>query len=268
MRIGLYQHHPEFGAPARNTARAGEALGAVDADLVVLPELFNTGYQFVSEEEVRSLAEEIPGGETCRAMQALAEARGMTLVFGMAEKAGGRVYNSAAVMGPEGFVGRYRKVHLFSEEKRFFSSGDTPFPVFRIRKAAIGVMICFDWMFPEAARCLALQGAEIICHPANLVLPHCQEAMRTRSLENGVFSVTANRVGTEARGGKAALTFTGRSQILDPSGRPIAALSSGDEGILIADVNPAEARDKTLNPFNDRLADRRPVFYRPLGEPA
>ena len=261
IRVGVYQNHPLFGQVDRNIERAVKDLSEIDANLVVLPELFNTGYQFVSRGETEGLAEEIPAGRTCEAMMALARARDMFLVFGLAEKDGARIYNSAAVVGPEGFVGRYRKTHLFAEEKCWFDPGDDGFRVFDLGHAIIGVMICFDWLFPESVRVLALLGADIICHPVNLVLPHCQAAMTTRSLENGVFSITANRIGTESRGGKSPLTFTGNSQILDNQGRVITKLEENDTGVVITDINPEQARNKSVTLQNDRFKDRRPEFY-------
>ncbi|MEE4351686.1 MAG: nitrilase-related carbon-nitrogen hydrolase [Desulfatiglans sp.] len=264
MRIGAYQTNPLFGEVKKNVIEAVEDLSQADADLVVLPELFNTGYQFVSVDEVADLAEEIPSGRTCQAMMSLARDRDLSLVFGLAEKDNGRFFNSAAIVGPAGFVGKYRKTHLFDEEKDFFSPGDTGFRVFEIDQAVIGVMICFDWWFPESARSLALLGADIICHPANLVLPQCQQAMLTRSLENGVFTITANRVGSESRGGKARLLFTGQSQIVDRFGKRLARLSEEQTGLAVTTVSPEEARNKGIARRNDRFADRRPRFYQPL----
>ncbi len=147
MRIGVYQNHPEFGETQANVAKAVQDLSSVDAQLVVLPELFNTGYQFVSMQEMDSLAEGIPSGDTCRAMISLARDRDMFLVFGLAEKDGTRFYNSAVLVGPDGFIGKYRKTHLFFEEKDFFSPGNTGFNVYDIGLARVGIMICFDWWF-------------------------------------------------------------------------------------------------------------------------
>lgn len=264
MRVGVYQNLPFFGQVDTNIENAIRDLSSVEADLIVLPELFNTGYQFVSRQEVEDLSEDVPSGKTCQAMMKLARDRDMFLVFGLAERAGSRVYNSAAIAGPRSFVGIYRKTHLFAEEKYFFDPGDTGFRVFDLGPARIGVMICFDWIFPESARVLTLLGADVICHPANLVLPHCQAAMRTRSIENSVFSLTANRIGTESRGGKNPLRFTGNSQILDSQGRHIAGMGDEDTGVVIVDIDPKEARDKSVTAQNDRLKDRRTDFYKPL----
>lgn len=264
MKVGFYQSHPLFGKVKENLEQAVQEISRVKADLIVLPELFNTGYRFVSREEVSELAEEIPSGKTCRAMFGLARDLGMIMVFGLAEKEGKCLYNSAAVIGPGGFIGKYRKIHLFAEEKLFFDPGDEGFTVFDVGQAVLGVMICFDWLFPESARVLAVLGADIICHPANLVLPYCQKAMVTRSLENGVFTITANRIGTESRGDYDVLTFTGESQILDNEGRVLAGLGGNDTGIVIADVDPEKARNKSVTKFNERITDRRPEFYGPL----
>ena len=264
MRAGFYQDWPVFGEVDNNVSRALRIISGVDADIVVLPELFNTGYQFINREEALGLAEEIPSGKTCEAMILLAQTKSMFLVFGLVEKDRDHIYNSAVIAGPKGFVGVYRKTHLFFEEKAVFDPGNTGFQVFNLGKARIGVMICFDWWFPESARTLALLGADIICHPANLVLPNCQQVMLARSLENGVFSITSNRVGVEARGGKTALTFTGESQIIDNKGLLITKMGNNEKGIMIADIDPVLARDKSITEYNDRFKDRRPEFYTPL----
>ncbi|RLF53695.1 MAG: acyltransferase, partial [Thermoplasmata archaeon] len=142
MRVGLYQSHPIFGEVDANVERAMEDLWEIKADLLVLPELFATGYQFISKEEVRKLAEEIPNGKTCQAMLELAKRKNVHVVFGLAEREKENLYNAAAVVGPAGLVGRYRKTHLFFDEKTFFDPGDTGFQVFDLGFATVGVMIC------------------------------------------------------------------------------------------------------------------------------
>ena len=264
MHVGLYQNDPAFGEVGKNIQTAEDALSSVKADLIVLPELFNTGYQFTSKKEAESLAEEIPYGDTCKSMLRLARTKKMHLVFGLAERFKEKTFNSAAVVGPKGLLGVYRKTHLFFEEKFIFDPGDTGFKVFKAGNTSIGVMICFDWVFPESARILALMGAQIICHPSNLVLPHCQAAMVTRSLENGVFSITANRIGRESRAGKDPLLFTGMSQILDNRGKVLNHLGSSNSGVIISDIDPTQADKKDMTIHNNLLSDRRIEFYSPL----
>lgn len=262
MRVGFYQFDPQFGEVARNLDVVTAELERVEADLIVLPELFASGYQFLSREEAYRFAEPVPDGLTVRRLVDIAKHRKIYLVAGLPEHAGGRCYNSAVVVGPSGFLGCYRKTHLFYEETQFFTPGDSGFLVWDIGPAKIGVMICFDWYYPEAARTLAMQGADIICHPSNLVLPNCPDSMPVRCLENRVFAVTCNRIGSEARGGKERLTYIGQSEVVTPQGVIQRRASRDREELAIVEIDPAQARNKSLNRYNDLLRDRRPSLYR------
>ena len=262
MRVGYYQNDPEFGNVARNLDRLISGLEGVEADLMVLPELCASGYQFVSRDEVRDLAENVPDGVTTKRLIDVARRKGMVIVAGLPERAGAAFYNSAVVVGPQGAIGCYRKTHLFFEETLFFSPGDTGFQVWDIGPARIGAMICFDWYYPESARTLALKGAEIICHPSNLVLPHCPDSMPVRCLENRVFAVTCNRTGSEARGGKDRLTYIGNSEVVSPRGAILHRAPCDREELWTIDIDPAEARDKSVTPYNDLLRDRRESLYK------
>jgi predicted amidohydrolase len=163
--------------------------------------------------------------------------------------------------GPDGFIGVYRKTHLFAEEKLWFSPGDTGFRVWQTPIGNIGIMVCFDWFFPESARTLALKGADLIAHPANLVLPYCPDAMPTRCLENRVYAVTANRTGREQRGGKERLEFIGTSEIVSPAGEVLCRAARDSEEFGSAEIDIAAARNKNLNPFNNLFEDRRKEYY-------
>ena len=262
MRIGFFQFAPVFGEVSHNLDKVVETLGQADADLIVLPELFASGYQFVSQQEVITLSESVPNGPTTQRLIDLAKRRRMVIVAGLPERAGPACYNSAVVVGPSGFIGCYRKTHLFFEETLFFTPGDTGFQVWDIRLAKIGVMICFDWYYPEAARTLALKGAEIICHPSNLVLPNCPDSMPVRCLENRVFAITSNRTGSEARGGKDQISFIGNSEVVAPRGAILHRATRDQEELYIVEVDPAAARNKALTPYNDLLRDRRESLYR------
>jgi predicted amidohydrolase len=262
MRIGYYQYEPMFGAVGKNLDTIRATLEQADADLIVLPELCASGYQFVSAEEVQRLAEPVPDGPTTRMLIDVAKRRKMHLVAGLPELAGSVLYNSAVVVGPSGFIGCYRKSHLFFEETLWFTPGDTGFQVWNIGSATIGVMICFDWYYPESARTLALMGADIICHPSNLVLPNCPDSMPVRCLENRVFAVTCNRIGTESRGGKDPLTYIGNSEVVSARGVILRRAPRDREELAIVEIDPAEARNKQLTRYNDLLRDRRPDLYR------
>jgi len=260
MKIGFIQFNVQFGDKDQNLKTVERLMQQRDGDLWVLPELFNTGYLFASRDELQQLAEEVPHGKTTEALISLAQKSNSHIVAGLAEQEQGKFYNTAVYVNPHGFVGKYRKIHLFFEEKFLFQPGDLPFPVFDTGDGRIGLMLCFDWVFPEAARTLALKGADILCHPSNLVLPYCQKAMKTRCLENHVFAVTCNRIGTEQRAGKK-LTFTGGSQIVTIRGSVFTRAGAKKEAVGVMDIDPLRARHKYITEHNHLLDDRRPEMY-------
>ncbi len=261
MNVGFVQNEPRFGEVRENLARLEALLENIRADLLVLPELFNTGYQFTSREEALALAEPVEGGATFDWLTRAAKRSGGALVAGVAELDGGRVYNSAVLVNADGLLGRYRKAHLFDDEKHMFDAGDVPLQVFDTGFARVGIMICFDWRFPETARTLALKGADIIAHPSNLVLKHCPDAMVTRCLENRVFAITADRVGAEARLPDKGHRFIGQSQIVDPDGEVLYRASRDREEVKVLDIDLARAREKRINANNDLFQDRREDLY-------
>src|SRR3990167_2458909 len=264
VRISFLQTSPAFGNIKENVKRVVDKIYSIDTHLLVLPELFNTGYQFESKKEVALLAEEVPTGWTSQRLIQIARNKRIFIVAGLAEKEGSSLYNSSILIGPKGFIGRYRKAHLFWNEKRFFTAGNTPFEVYNIGLARVGMMICFDWLFPEVARILALKGADVICHPSNLVLPHCPQAMITRCLENRVFAITANRIGIEKRIKGQKLKFIDQSEIVAPNGRILCRASDNKEKIGIAEIDPRTAQNKSITSLNNIFVDRRKKFYKPL----
>ena len=237
---------------------------AKQARLVVFPECALTGYCFENLQEALPYAETIPGPSTqllasvCRRTRAY-------LVLGMLERDGDRCFNAAALIGPEGVVGKYRKVHLpFLGVDRFVDSGDLGFAVHETRLGRIGLNICYDGSFPESARTMALKGADMILLPTNWPKGAEQFAeflVNARGLENHVFSVAVNRVGIE-RG----FRFIGRSRIADPSGRTLALASADEEEVIFAEIDPSAARDKHITRVPgkheiNRFKDRRPRYY-------
>lgn len=259
MIIGYIQNAPLFGEKEKNFAQVRDLALGVKADLLVLPELFATGYTFTSEQEARSLAEPADG-PTAHFLKELSEQTGAVVVAGFIEEEGGRIYNSSIMVHGTKILGTYRKIHLFNKEKLWFSPGDKPLDVYQVNGMNIGMMICFDWFFPETARTLAIRGAQIIAHPSNLVMPYCQNSMVTRCLENRVFAVTANRIGREARG-EDDFTFTGRSQITGFDGSILASAPLDEISIRTVEIDIHHADNKLINPFNDLIGDRRKDFY-------
>ena len=263
LRVAFVQGKPAFGHVAENLEHGLALAKGVAGDLVILPELWSSGYVFSSHAEVEALAESAADGPTARALKAAARRERRTYVAGFPERSRGRFYNSAMLVGPAGVRAVYRKIHLFEREREWFSPGNLPFAVHRVGPARVGLMICFDWRFPEAARALALLGADVIAHPSNLVFAIAQEALRTRALENRVYIATANRTGVEARPG-GRVPFTGRSQVVDPSGEVVVRAGKTDEVALTAKCDLERARDKWLTRKTPLFGARRPRFYRAL----
>ncbi len=266
MQVAYVQYNPAYLSVGQNLKQIEALLEGIEADLFVLPELFASGYFFRSRADLETVAEPIPDGPTTQWMIDRCRQTGAVMVGGLPERDGDRFYNSAVVIGPEGLISRYRKVHLFYEEKLHFRPGDLGFQVFEVtdrngQPYRLGVMICFDWYFPEAARTLALQGADVIAHPSNLVRPDCPRAMPIRALENHVFTITANRYGVESNG-RETLRFIGRSLICDPSGRVLQEAPPEGDQVGLAKIEPQEARNRRITPYNDLFADRRPGCYR------
>jgi 5-aminopentanamidase len=263
MEIGIVQNNPRFGEKSANIRALLDGMAEKKADLYVLPELCATGYNFSAQSQADGMAEPFsPEGETFNAFAEFAHRRNCRIVYGFIEKSDQGIFNSAGMVGPDGACGLYRKIHLFDREKLFFKPGDLGFQVFPTPWGTVGIMICFDWYFPESARTLCLKGAELIAHPSNLVLPHCPDSMPVRCRENRIFVATANRVGTEDRGG-VALTFIGQSQMTSPLGEILFRASKEHAQVLTCDVDLAQAERKNLNQYNHLINDRRPEFYMP-----
>ena len=259
MIIGYVQTDPIFGEKEQNFLQIENLLKDIKADLIVLPELFATGYTFLSKEEAINLAEDIDG-RTAKFLKKIAKLTNAIIVGGFIEKDDNKIYNSAMLVSNSKVIGVYRKIHLYYKEKLWFSPGDKKLKVYEIDKFKVGMMICFDWIFPETARSLALLGADIIAHSANLVLPFCQKAMVTRCLENRVFAITANRIGNEVRGDDN-FNFTGGSQITANNGAILSSAPKDKIYVDFVDIDLEKARDKKLNDFNELFLDRRPDYY-------
>lgn len=257
------QAQPRFGRTAENLERGIALARGTEADLVVLPELWSSGYVFSSRKEVAALAEDAAAGPTAQALASAARRDRRHYVAGLPEWHRGRAYNSALLVGPSGVKAVYRKLHLFERERHWFSPGNLPLAVHRVGPARVGIMICFDWRFPEVARVLALMGADVIAHPSNLVFPDAQRAMLTRSLENRVYTVTANRIGLDRRPA-GCVRFTGRSQIVDPTGHVLVSAGAAETVVRSRPCTLALARDKALTPKTHLVRARRPRFYRKL----
>jgi predicted amidohydrolase len=262
--------HPKVGEIDSNVKKSLtmiEEASKNGANLIVLPELANSGYVFNSREEAFKLSEEIPGGKTSKAWMDSAKKNNVYIVAGINERDDNLLYNSSVIIGPTGYIGTFRKVHLWNEENLFFEPGNLGFPVFKTPIGRIGSNICYDSWFPESFRLAALQGADIVCVPTNWVpIPGQVKGERAMAHSlimaashcNSIFIAAADRVGEE-RG----QPFEGQSIITSYTGWPIAGPASRDkEEIIYAELNLADARRKrNWNEYNQPLRDRRTDVY-------
>ena len=272
VTVAGVQFDPRIGKLRENCTRILEMTGSAasqGARLIVFPECALSGYVFDDLDEARAAAERIPGPFT-DALAATCKHLGVYVVAGMLEDLGDALYNSAVLCGPEGLVGVYRKTHLpYLGVDRLAALGPDPYRVYETGIGRIGMLICYDFRFPESARCLALRGADIIALPTNW--PEGAQGVPefvapARALENRVFVVAINRAGEE-RGAR----FIGNSQIVDPAGRRLVLAQTTGETVITAAFDPTQARQKRLiiNPgvFEiDTVGDRRPELYHRIVE--
>jgi N-carbamoylputrescine amidase len=272
IRVASVQTNPAMNAVRDNVEAMVATMGDLARDrvqLAVFPELATTGYMFTDAEECRTVAEEIPTGPTTERLLLACAEYDMHLVFGIAEKDGDRLYNSSVLLGPTGYIGKYRKLHLWNKENIIFSPGDLGLAVHETTLGKLGILICYDLWFPEAARTLALDGAEILCVPTNWVPIAAGDgpdgsAMATVLCSaaahcNGIPMVAADRCGTE-RG----QDFLGRSVITSHTGWTAAGPAPTlTEHVLVADLDTAAiGPGREWNDFNNPIADRRTDSYR------
>jgi predicted amidohydrolase len=267
VKIAGLQMDPKILEKEKNLARCLELIELTareGARLIVLPECALTGYCFSSLEEALPVAEPVPGPSTEKLMATCRELN-VYVIVGLLEKDGDKCYNTAVLLGPHGRVGKHRKLHLpYVGIDCFLDRGDLPLTVYDTEVGKIGMGICYDLMFAEHSRVLALQGADILVFPASW--PRVGRVLSdyivpTRAIENHVFCVAVNRAGTE-RGTQ----FPGGSKIAHWFGRALAEGKRDEEDILYAEVEPAEARQKRYVIVSgeheaDFINDRRPEFY-------
>lgn len=254
------QFEPTLGDKEGNVTRllelTEEAI-ARGARLVVLPEMGTTGYCWTGREEVAPLVEPIPGSTTDRFAN-LAARKGVWVVVGMPEedRRTGGFFNSAALVGPAGVVGTYRKTHSFITEVRWARDGDLALPVFDTPVGRLGILICMDAEYPEPARVLALSECDIVCFLTNWLGEKSPSAYWIqRAYENGTYWIAANRYGLERQ-----VQFSGGSSIIGPEGEVLDRVDAAD-GIALAEVDPGRARSVRAR----RLGFRRPELCQSLG---
>ena len=234
------------------------------AQLIVFPECVLSGYIFSSLDEAIPYMETIPGPFT-EELTAQAKKHNVYIAAGMLEIDGDNHYNSSVLVGPEGFVGKYRKMHLpYLGIDKFIDKGDLGFKVYKTDIGNIGMHICYDCNFPECARVMALMGADILVLPTNW--PESRQRVAEyvvlcRAYENKVNFVAVNRVGNERNA-----RFIGLSRIIDTRGDIVASANDDSEQIIYGNISLLEARKKQMILKNREFemnffAGRRPEYY-------
>ena len=267
-RVACHQLAPAVGDLEGNRARALAALdaaAAAGAEIVVLPELANSGYVFRDAAEAQALAEPADG-PTVSGWAERAAARDLVVVGGFAElDADGRLRNSAALVDASGLRAVYRKAHLWDREADAFAPGDEPPAVLDTPHGQIGVMVCYDLEFPEWVRAAALQGAELLCVPTNWPREPRPAGERPMEVMRAMVAASTNRMAVavcDRCGPERGVEWVAGSAIVGPDGWLLAGPPAVPEpALLLADVDLAAARDKAVGPRNDALADRRPALY-------
>ena len=272
--VACCQLAPVLGDPAANREHvAGAVARAAErgARVVVLPELVSSGYVFESQAEARASAE-AADGETVALWARLAADHELVIVGGFCELAGGEVFNSAALVDPGGLRCVYRKAHLWDAERFWFTPGSAAPPVVPTRFGRIGVMICYDLEFPEWVRLPALDGAQLLCAPANWPAFPRPDGERPAEIVRVQADAAVNRMFIAARdrtGEERGVAWVGGSVIVDADGWPLAEATMTAGPITIAaGCQLGNALDKAIGPRNDVHADRRPALYHRVAEEA
>lgn len=259
MKISIVQSHPALLDIATTTRRLKKQLQECrdqEADLIILPELANSGYSFTSKEDAAALAEPANGnGPFLSFLSNYCHQYAKEIITGFAEESEEGTFNSAALIDENGIQSIYRKVHLFDKEKQWFRPGKTKPKTISRPWGTLSILICYDWAFPELWRDLALQGVDLIAHPCNLVLPYAQKAVIGHALCNRISIATANRVGTES------FVFTGKSQFINSEGTPLCKASPQHQEVCTVEWNPQDGRDKRPTENSHLFHDRRAEIY-------
>jgi predicted amidohydrolase len=258
LSIGDTEGNRTTGSAAIEEAARG------GAHIIVLPELASSGYVFADRAELSSLAE-TRDGPAITGWVDLAEAFGVTIVAGFPESAGDAIYNSAAVVDSTGLRGVYRKAHLWDSETTVFDRGEDLPMVVDTEHGRLGVMLCYDVEFPEWVRAVALSGADLLCAPVNWPLLPRPEGERPTEMVRALAGAGMNRMPIavcDRVGVERGQDWIGGSVVTDADGYPLAMADFGAPGLVIADVDLSESRQKRINDHNHVHDDRRTDLYR------
>ncbi len=260
IHVAQIQFDPMLGEMDQNYQTVKRLLGQTNkARLVIIPELANSGYNFLDRAHALSLASAVEESTYVDMLVETARKQDQYIVSGFHEKEGDKLFNTSVFITPNGMIGKYRKIHLFMNEKQIFSKGNLGLPIFEMDEYKLGMLICFDYLFPEVWRIMGLKGADMIAHPSNLVTYKAFKVVPAQAVINRFFIFTTNRIGTERD-----ISFSGRSFVVDPEGDLINEASKANEEVLLTTIDPMKSRDKMITDKNHVLDDRFPEEYKGL----
>ncbi|MHC1704151.1 MAG: carbon-nitrogen hydrolase family protein [Tenuifilaceae bacterium] len=244
MKIGFLQFNVVFKNPEANRSIIEEQLIDKNFDLVVLPELFTTGYLLGDASTTKHFAENVPDGPTVKLLEKISKKTGGYIIGSLLELDKETLYNTAVVIGPEGFIGKQRKLNPTDYESKFSSAGDK-IEIFTIKGVKVGIAICFDCWFSELARYYYHHDVQILCHTANYGGIQSPVISQARAIENRMFVISCNRTGTESDNSIEAY-FRGESRVIDPEGN-ILIQADRENQFEVVEVDPNLAKDKNLD---------------------
>lgn len=257
LKTAQIQFDPQVGKLSKNFLKATSFLDITEnARLVILPELANTGYNFIDRKQAFLMAEAINKSDYIDMLVETAKSQNQFIVSGFLEKDDRELFNTSVFISPKGILKKYRKIHLFMNEKEIFSKGNLGVEVFEMDGFRLGMLICFDYLFPELWRIMGLKDADIIAHPSNLVTYKAFKVVPAQAVINRFFIFTTNRIGTERD-----VSFSGRSFVVDPEGDILYEASADKEEILLTEIDPLASRNKMITSKNHVFKDRFPEDY-------
>ena len=260
LKLAQIQFAPQLGGLQNNLNKVEELIGkAEQAEFIILPELANSGYNFTDRKHAMALASTVERSDFVEMLRVKSRNQNQYIVSGFHEKDGNELFNTSLFISPNGEIGKYRKIHLFMNEKEIFSKGNLGLPVFQTDDFTMGMLICFDYLFPEVWRIMALKGAEFIAHPSNLVTNKAFKVVPAQAVINRFFIFTTNRIGSERD-----ISFSGKTFAVDIEGDVISEASPENEEILFTEFNPSLAHNKMITEKNHVLYDRFPDEYKEI----
>jgi predicted amidohydrolase len=267
VKVAVAQAHLEVGDVPANiseTLRLIDLAAKQNAQIIILPELSNSGYVYKNKQE---LIESLANTNVLKIWEEKSKDLNNIIVAGFAEVQGKKVYNRSVIIENGKILSIYTKAHLFNDEKNIFTPGDIPSRVIQTSIGKIATMICYDLEFPEFVRLVAQNGVELLCVPTNwpqgsfnrsINEPRPMELIKAMSAAatNRIWIALSDRCGDERN-----ISWLEASSVIDPDGWPIVQVGKGS-GVAVADIDLAIAKNKSLSPKNHALNDRRPEIYR------